>query len=183
MNLRKQLRKHILPMENIISVLKNSKYRNVLDVGSGTGLFLEELYLNGIISNGIGVDINPKYHREINKELKIVGPGYLDSGKKFDLIMFNDVLHHTRNKILFLTKYINTFLTHNGYIFIKEMNNKDIFCKYFNRLHDLIVARQLISEISQEEVLEELGDRFYLLASGSKRIFLYDHYFIFLRAK
>ena len=43
-----------------------------------------------------------------------------------------------------------------GYVFIKEMNNRNILYKYFSRFHDLIMAGDIINEISVDEVKDIL---------------------------
>ena len=56
MNLRKCLRKKILPLKDILDCFKGMKFEYALDIGAGTGLFLEIFYDHGIIRRGIGVE-------------------------------------------------------------------------------------------------------------------------------
>jgi 2-polyprenyl-3-methyl-5-hydroxy-6-metoxy-1,4-benzoquinol methylase len=181
MNLRKTLRKTILPLKDILDCFQGMKFENALDIGAGTGLFLELLYNHGIIKRGIGVETNPHYFRKINDQLAIIGVEEIN-GKQFDLILFNDVLHHIENKKEFIRRYAASYLISGGYVFIKEMDNRNILYKYFSRFHDLIIAGEFIHEISPKEVKEILIN-YEVAIQGGKRIFLYDHYWILLKKR
>jgi 2-polyprenyl-3-methyl-5-hydroxy-6-metoxy-1,4-benzoquinol methylase len=179
MNLRKCLRKKILPLKDILDCFKGMEFENALDIGAGTGLFLEILYNHGIIKRGIGVETTERYLRKINEQLAIVGVEEID-GQQFDLILFNDVLHHVDNKQELIRKYASNYLVSGGYVFVKEVDLRNIFCRYFSRLHDLIMAGEFIQEISLNEVKEILSN-FEIVFGGQKRILLYDHYWVLLR--
>ena len=179
MNLRKWVRKKILPLKDILDCFKGMKFEYALDIGAGTGLFLEIFYNHGIIKRGIGVETSRRYLRKINDQLSIIGVEELGS-EKFDLILFNDVLHHIENKKEFIRRYASNCLVRGGYVFIKEMNNRNILCKYFSRFHDLIMAREFIQEISVDEVKDILVN-YEIIFEGNKRILLYDHYWIILK--
>jgi 2-polyprenyl-3-methyl-5-hydroxy-6-metoxy-1,4-benzoquinol methylase len=179
MNLRKYLRKKILPLKDILECFKGMKFEYALDVGAGTGLFLETFYDHGIIKRGIGVETTERYLRKINDNLSIVDVEEID-GNQFDLILFNDVLHHIENKNEFIRRYISTYLMNGGCVFVKEMNNRNILYKYFSRFHDLIVAGDIIQEISVDEVKDILIN-YDIAFEGNKRIYLYDHYWILLK--
>ncbi len=179
MSLRKYLRKKILPLRDILDCFKEMNFENALDIGAGTGLFLELFYDHGIIKRGIGVETSQQYFRKINDRLSIVGVEEIDN-IQFDLILFNDVLHHVRNKEEIIRKYTSNYLRSGGYVFVKEVDNRNLLYKYFSRLHDLIIAREIIREISSNEIKDILGN-FALACEGRKRIFLYDHYWVLLR--
>lgn len=178
MNLRKYLRKKILPLKDILDCFKGLKFECALDVGAGTGLFLETFYNHGIIKRGIGIETNRQYFRKINDQLSIVDVKEID-GNQFDLILFNDVLHHIDNKEDFIRRYTSNYLISGGYVFVKEMDNRNIVYKYFSRFHDLIIAGEIIREISPDEVIKIL-DNYEIVCEGSKLILLYDHYWILL---
>jgi len=178
--IKKSLRKKIFPSDEIITLLKKHNFKSCLDVGSGTGFFLETLYEKEIIKTGVGIEVDEKYFRKINKDLEIFSKEDLDkTNKTFDLIVFNDVLHHIDQKKPFIDDYVK-LLSKDGYLFIKDMNPKNPFCKYFNRLHDLIFAQEIIKEITQNELVNHLNT-FTLSDEGTKRIFLYDHYYLLLK--
>lgn len=178
--LRKYLRQFILPWDDLLAVFSGRKFARALDVGAGTGLVLETLYAHNIIAQGIGVEVNGKYFRKINDDVVIIDAKELD-GDSFDLIIFFDVLHHVHNKDAFISYYLK-MLRKGGTVLVKEMDNRNLIYTYYNKLHDLIMARELIEEISPE-ALERLLPDFQVAARGRKRIFLYDHYWRIFQAK
>ena len=129
--MRKYLRRKIVPLAELLDIFKELQFENCLDVGAGTGLFLEFFYENKVIRKGIGTEINCNYFRKINDDLYIAGIDEIKK-EKFDLIIFNDVLHHVTNKKDFIEKYIDSYLKNGGCIFVKEMNDRNLLCKYFN---------------------------------------------------
>jgi len=181
MKFRKYLRKKILPLKDILDCFKGLKFECALDIGAGTGLFLEIFYNHGIIRRGIGVETSERYLRKINDHLSIVGVEEID-GNQFDLILFNDVLHHIANKKDFIQRYASNYLINGGYVFVKEMDNRNILYKYFSRLHDLVIAGEFIQEISLNDVKEILWN-YEIVFEGHKRILLYDHYWVLLKKK
>jgi 2-polyprenyl-3-methyl-5-hydroxy-6-metoxy-1,4-benzoquinol methylase len=180
-DLRKEFRKVIFPTDEILELFESYSFQNCLDIGAGTGFFLELIYNQNIIKEGIGVEINSSYWKKINENLSITSEDEVKKlNKKYDLIVFNDVLHHVNDKKSFLEYYLNNYLSDNGIVFIKDMNDENILCKYHNRLHDLIFAGEKISEISKKTLLEILN-AYNIIDDGEKRIFLYDHYFMMLK--
>lgn len=174
-NIRKKLREVIFPAKDILPVFSGLKFSSALDVGAGTGYFLELLYSQNIIRAGDGIEVNPKYFRRINRDLEITSEDGIN--KQYDLLIFNDVLHHVENKQDLLRRHIQSFLKKNGYVFIKDMNPQNLICKWHNRIHDLVFAGERIREISPQELLSILPSDLNIVAQGQKRIFLYDHYF------
>jgi 2-polyprenyl-3-methyl-5-hydroxy-6-metoxy-1,4-benzoquinol methylase len=179
MNFRKWAREKILPLNDILECFKGMTFEYALDIGAGTGLILEIFYNHGIIKQGIGVETSRRYLRKINDQLSIIGVEELGS-EQFDLILFIDVLHHLENKQEFIRRYASNCLVKGGYIFIKEMSNRNRLYKYFSRFHDLIIAREFIKEISVNEAKNILYN-YDVIFEGNKRIFLYDHYWILFK--
>jgi 2-polyprenyl-3-methyl-5-hydroxy-6-metoxy-1,4-benzoquinol methylase len=177
MSLRKIARTLILPIDAIAAVFSGQTYETCLDVGAGTGLFLEKFHELGIIRKGIGVEVQKQYVRTISENMRIVSPENLGN-ERFDLIMFNDVLHHVKDKPAFVLGYLDKHLRNGGHVFIKEMNPSNPVFKWHNRFHDLLVSREIISEIGPDDCRIFLGEGYDLKAEGAKRIFLYDHYFM-----
>lgn len=144
-NLRKKIRKLILPLSDMIQVLAGAglKYEICLDIGAGTGIFITELFERGMIKKGIGIEVNPGYFRKINDFLSIINLDTAEKSYAFrcDLLLFNDVLHHVKNKEEFITFYTSKFLKPGGYVFIKDMNNRNLF------LHCLTVYMILFLQV------------------------------------
>ena len=179
MSIRKSLRQHIVPLEDLNLFFSSYKLTTCLDVGCGTGLWPEYLLEKGIIASCDGVEIHSKYFRQ-EKNLKITPASELPNDKTYDLVSFFDVLHHVDDKENFLKNYINKYGKKGTLIFIKEMSPQNIFFKSMNRLHDLLMARQIISEVSMGELVTKLN-YCELVASGTKRIAWYDHYWCLFR--
>lgn len=183
MSLRKDVRKYILPINELLGVFKGKQFDTCLDVGAGTGIFMELFYDNGVIKTGTGSEVDPSYFRKLNKDLEITSKEAIGE-KKFDIIMVNDVLHHViGDKKEFLYDYINKNLKPGGYVFVKDMNNRNFFFKNMNRLHDMIMARQIISEISPANLKEALKNDFDVVTEGTKRVVWYDHYWVLFKSK
>ncbi len=98
----------------------NKKKLNVLDVGSGIGIFLFEMKKKSWICNGLEMD--ERYSYFSNKFLKIKVENKklqkFNAKKKYDLITFNKVLEHISNPIPLL-KYAKKFLKKSGKIYIE----------------------------------------------------------------
>lgn len=181
MKLRGYLRTKIFPFAEMKYVLGGYRFETCLDVGAGSGIFLELLYNNGLIQRGTGIEIEQKYFRSINRDLSIVGEDSLKD-QKFDLIMFNDVLHHVADPKKFVWKYLSAFLKENSFVMVKEMSDSHIIYKYFNRIHDLFFAGQWIKEVSRDYLTEQIFKEFEVIRSAEKKVLLYDHYCILFRA-
>jgi len=180
-DVRKHLRRKIVPMENIFSLLSGLDFKSVLDVGAGTGLFLEEMRARRPQLRMVGVETNNRYCRA-DTGICIVGPEALTEKEKFDLILFMDVLHHNYDKATLLNYYISRHLADKGHVFIKEMSPEKQLCKYYNRLHDLLMFQERIYEISLSTLVEFLQPKLRLVSHTSRRIFLYDHYMVLLQS-
>jgi 2-polyprenyl-3-methyl-5-hydroxy-6-metoxy-1,4-benzoquinol methylase len=125
MSLRKTLRPYILPLQEILADFQGMQFARALDIGAGTGLFLELFHRYGIIQRGLGVETNRQYFRKINEDLAIVGVDDI-AGERFDLILFNDVLHHVDNKEELIRRYAADFLVDGGQVFVKEVDNRNL---------------------------------------------------------
>jgi 2-polyprenyl-3-methyl-5-hydroxy-6-metoxy-1,4-benzoquinol methylase len=180
--LRKTFRDIIFPKKEIVHLLSDKTFDNVLDIGAGTGFFLEVIRDHKIARSGYGVEVNSTYFRALDENFKI-GPESEVTGP-YDLVVFNDVLHHVKDKTSFLKRYLDpSHLKPTTMVLIKDMRPENKLFKYFNRLHDLVFAGESISEISQDEVESILADRFNVCGKGRSRIFLYDHYYTLFKCK
>ena len=100
-------------------VIKFCKKKDVLDIGSGTGVFLYQMKKKGWNVNGIEVDKRFANFSNIFK-LNVVKKNILNCKfiKKFDLITFNKVLEHVVAPIKVL-KASKKFLKKDGIIYIE----------------------------------------------------------------
>jgi 2-polyprenyl-3-methyl-5-hydroxy-6-metoxy-1,4-benzoquinol methylase len=96
-----------------------NKNLNILDIGSGTGVFLNEMKKNK--NSVIGVDLDQRYVDFLKKKkIKIFCTplNKLDIKKKFDLITFNKVLEHVNNPVRMIKDSLK-FLKRKGVIYIE----------------------------------------------------------------
>ena len=183
MSARKFLRQFILPTDLICDILGTRQYSRILDVGAGTGLFLETMHQRGIIQSGLGIETKPGFHKVINSNLSISGIDGLKDSDRFDLITFVDVLHHVQDWQSLIGSYADQYLSEGGCVFIKDMSPDNWFCKNFNRLHDLIFAGELIHEAHPEDIKNFMAEKYELNVQSAKRIGPYDHYLLQFTSK
>ena len=173
-NLRKWIRGFIFPTQDVLSLFESQPKLKVLDVGAGTG-FLGELFLNNQIAKKVvGTEKNKKYFQHSKDGLTISSPDQIDG--LFDLIVFNDVLHHVPEKKEFFEFHLQKFSKPGSLVLIKEMSTKSKLCMYWNRFHDLVFANESISELPETEA-ENMLSSMQIIKRGRRRIFLYDHYY------
>jgi len=101
---------------------------NVLDVGSGTCVFLHEMKKFGFNTYSIDPDPNSTKHSLETVKVNKAYCGTLDSINfelKFDVITFNKVLEHVKNPIHILNK-AKSLLAKNGIIYIELPDGEQI---------------------------------------------------------
>ena len=95
------------------------KNNDLLDIGSGIGVFLYEMKKKGL--NVEGLDLDKRYALFLEKKKIKINVGEIKElkiKKKFDLITFNKVLEHVEDPVNFLKNSIK-FLKKNGLIYIE----------------------------------------------------------------
>lgn len=151
-------RPYICPFEELIVRVPIGS--RALDIGCGSGLFLGLLMGLGRIRSGYGFDISSvsiDAARVMAKSSVFQGtdPGSLTFERlgatdpwiqeKFDVVALIDVMHHVRpasqRQLLQLTA---EHVKPGGLLLYKDMVNRPLWRAAANRLHDLILARQLI---------------------------------------
>ena len=101
-----------------------NKNLNVLDIGSGTGVFLNEMKKKK--HSVRGVDLDQRYVKFLKKKkIKIFCTPLqkLNIKKKFDLITFNKVLEHVSNPVKMIKDSLK-FLKRKGVIYIEVPDEK-----------------------------------------------------------
>ncbi len=115
--------------EDIYEFFKNKK---ILDLGCGTGEFLNNYYGLGAECLGIDIKNNFKIKDKINfKLINIEANKFLENcKKKFDVIFLFEFLEHLEEKNKHkLFKNLSKKLNKNAYIFISTLN-KNLLSKY-----------------------------------------------------
>ena len=168
---RKHFRKIIFPIEWLDKVPSGDA---LLDVGSGSGLFLDHLSPRFLVAQG--VEVRDKYLRDTYPYI-LSAP----SLAACDVLTVFDVLHHIPSKYKTLHNYIQRFRP--SYLCIKEMSDSNNFCKLMNRIHDMIFGHgDLIAEVNAEDLITLCKQWGYEVnLSLQKRIFWYNHYMIIFK--
>ena len=115
--------------QDIYEFFKNKK---ILDLGCGTGEFLNNYYGMGAECSGIDIENNFKIKNKINFELiNIEANKFLKNcKKKFDVIFLFEFLEHLEEQDKYqLFENLTKNLNKNAYIFISTLN-KNLLSKY-----------------------------------------------------
>ena len=116
--------------QDIYEFFKNKK---ILDLGCGTGEFLNNYYGMGAECSGIDIENNFKIKNKINfKLMNIEANKFLKNcKKKFDVIFLFEFLEHLEEQDKYqLFENLTKNLNKNAYIFISTLN-KNLLSKYF----------------------------------------------------
>ena len=115
--------------QDIYEFFKNKK---ILDLGCGTGEFLNNYYGMGAKCSGIDIENNFKIKNKINfKLINIEANKFLKNcKKKFDVIFLFEFLEHLEEQDKYqLFENLTKNLNKNAYIFISTLN-KNLLSKY-----------------------------------------------------
>ena len=115
--------------QDIYEFFKNKK---ILDLGCGTGEFLNNYYGMGAECSGIDIENNFKIKNKINfKLINIEANKFLKNcKKKFDVIFLFEFLEHLEERDKYqLFENLTKNLNKNAYIFISTLN-KNLLSKY-----------------------------------------------------
>ena len=115
--------------QDIYEFFKNNK---ILDLGCGTGEFLNNYYGMGAECSGIDIENNFKIKNKINfKLINIEANKFLKNcKKKFDVIFLFEFLEHLEEQDKYqLFENLTKNLNKNAYIFISTLN-KNLLSKY-----------------------------------------------------
>ena len=115
--------------QDIYEFFKNKK---ILDLGCGTGEFLNNYYGMGAECSGIDIENNFKIKNKINfKLINIEANKFLKNcKKKFDVVFLFEFLEHLEEEDKHkLFKNLSKNLNKNAYIFISTLN-KNLLSKY-----------------------------------------------------
>lgn len=200
------LRILILPIDKIINEIpfkniKNDQKIKILDIGCGYGINLITIYEYFNFKNkknfyGLGIDINKKricFLDNIRKNKKIKNLKFLDLNlidnninQKFNIVMLIDVLHHLEKKQqdIMLNK-IKNLLENDGFLIIKEINDKPLFKFLFNYFHDYFVNKPPLNYLNEKELINKLVNLEFKIIKNKKidKFNLYPHCLIIAQEK
>lgn len=151
----------ICPYEPILAPIPS--HATVLDVGCGVGALLVSLSLRGDLQAGTGCDINPASisiaqtaARQVNAaSLQFIATRDINDIPRgpFDVVTLIDVMHHvspTAQREFFAA--CAERVGAGGILLYKDMANRPLWKNLFNRLHDAVLARQIIHYVPIELV-------------------------------
>ena len=132
MAIRHQYMSKILRDHNGQDIYEFFKNKKILDLGCGTGEFLNNYYGMGAECSGIDIENNFKIKNKINfKLINIEANKFLKNcKKKFDVIFLFEFLEHLEEQDKYqLFENLTKNLNKNAYIFISTLN-KNLLSKY-----------------------------------------------------
>ena len=132
MAIRHQYMSKILRDHSGQDIYEFFKNRKILDLGCGTGEFLNNYYGMGAECSGIDIENNFKIKNKINfKLINLEANKFLKNcKKKFDVIFLFEFLEHLEEQDKYqLFENLTKKLNKNAYIFISTLN-KNLLSKY-----------------------------------------------------
>ena len=182
----------ICPFDELLSFIEPGA--KVLDIGCGAGQFLTLVAEFTQAKMLAGLEISPRLVEQANKLLQpyknqatvtiqrfdgLNFPGFL---AECDTVFLIDVLHHVpaKDQELFL-KNIYQGMAPGAKLILKDIDAASPWV-YFNKMHDLILAKEIGNELSVEkakQLVTETG--FEVKNCLKKRLFGYPHYTLILK--
>ena len=148
------LRPRICPVHRLIEETPYGS--SVLDIGCGSGLFLNMLAASGRLSTGVGFDPSERALRAARAgrtdgcAIEFIA-GDVRSADwppgTWDVVSLIDVLHHLpENRQANAVRKAATRVAPGGRLIVKDMSRRAHLRRWMNRLHDVVMARQWIRE-------------------------------------
>ena len=118
--------------DELIKLINGKKYKNILEIGSYTGILTEKLNKNNFnFENYIAIDLIPQsksYINKINNKIEFLNIDIenFKTQKKFDLIIANASLQWC-DDLSYVLKKLQTLLTADGIIAFSLFGKKNFF--------------------------------------------------------
>lgn len=187
--LRTACRLYICPFEDLLNLLL--EHQRVLDIGCGTGAFLNLVaQFRKPIAIG-GLEMKPALaeraqgwlehnFRHVSARIEVYDGVTLPMWvRDYDYVFLIDVLHHVhRAAQMPLLKELFNHMRPGATLILKDIDAES-FWSAFNVLHDLIASRQMARQCvatELEQQLREIG--FHTQGVARRRRFVYPHYTI-----
>jgi 2-polyprenyl-3-methyl-5-hydroxy-6-metoxy-1,4-benzoquinol methylase len=143
------------------AVLGNKKYREVLDVGAGSGIFSRQLLEAGICDRATCVD--PAYSKEYIESFNGKDISFVRSVDRQtqNLVLLMDVLEHVEDDVQLLRQYTES-LPHDGLAAITVpafqflWSGHDVFLEHYRRY-----TRATLNEVVAKAGLEVVRSRYF----------------------
>lgn len=187
LDLKEKLRPYICPYEEILHEIGENK--SIYDIGCGQGgllsLCADKLHPTKLAGIEIDEELIQRAQRkfrntEVPISLKVFdGVNIPNEISDYDVITMIDVLHHIpqSQQFPFLDQLISK-MGKDSKLLIKDIDAKDPLVT-FNKLHDLLVSRQISHEINWKDLEEYLKSKgMEIESSFKKRVAVYPHFFL-----
>lgn len=186
-NLKIQYRPYICPFDDLLNGIPDGQ--SVFDFGCGGGMFLQLLaeYKQPKSLGGIEISetlietaktLLKKY--EANLEFRLAqydGLSIPDWIANYDYIFMIDVLHHIPKK--FQRSHLQSLfnlMKPGARLILKDIDAAS-FWVLFNKMHDMMVVRELGNEMNPEKLKQALDNiGFITSAIKRKRLYVYPHF-------
>lgn len=187
-SLKIKYRSLICPFISLIQMVKPGE--KVGDIGCGSGQFLLLLSEFAEPSYLYGIEISPRLTENAKSLFSTLpqknynfeeydGSNFPKSLGDMDIIYLIDVLHHVPkvNQKMFL-KDLAAIMKPGARLILKDINAANPLV-YFNKMHDLIFAREIGNEMSADTAHSLLTEYGLQIIEQSKRtMYVYPHYTI-----
>lgn len=162
--LLQQLRPLICPLEPLLAQMPGRA--RVLDIGSGTGALLLRAVKEDKVAEGLGIDVNKPALETARETWQAMRDGFPHASLVFmpsdelpetagpwQVVTMIDVIHHVprERQEAFLREAFRR-VAPGGRMIYKDVCLRPWWKRAMNRLHDLVMARQWISEVPLEKV-------------------------------
>lgn len=186
--LKIKYRSLICPFISLIKMVKPGE--KVGDVGCGSGQFLLLLSEFSSASYLYGIEISPVLIQNANNLFRDLasslykfkeydGNNFPEELGEMDVIFLIDVLHHVPKKMQvdFLRDLV-AIMKPGARLILKDINAASPLV-YFNKLHDIIFAREIGNEMTMDRATKLLTDYGFTIIEQDKRtMYVYPHYTI-----
>ncbi len=161
-----KLRPLICPFEPLLTQMRPGS--RVLDVGCGTGSLLLQATQNGLVREGVGIDVSEAalaqarlawgQLKPADGSVNLVFEKRMSAAEldgAWETVMMIDVIHHVppaqqQNFVKAAMQRVEV----GGRFIYKDMCRRPFWKAGMNRLHDLVMARQWIHYVPSEHVLD-----------------------------
>ena len=186
--LKIKYRSLICPFISLLNQFKPGE--KVGDVGCGSGQFLLLATQFAQPKSVFGIEISEKlidnanalFNKRAHHDFgfsKYDGIHFPENLREMDVIFLIDVLHHvgSKNRELFIKNLVDV-MKPGARLILKDIDKASPFV-YFNKLHDMIFAGEIGSEISLADATALLQKNGLRITEQSKqRMYVYPHYSI-----
>lgn len=180
----------ICPFDRLLNLLPEGQ--RVLDIGCGTGVFLQLVAKFRRPSAVGGLEINPRAidcARKLFASIQHRVPARLEPYDgtslpawigEYDYVFLVDVFHHIPpNQQVQTLESLFVTMKPGAKLIIKDIDAGQPFWCLFNKLHDLVLAGQYPHECAASDMQAHLSEAGFVVNEMTKeRIYLYPHYTI-----